>query len=253
MLIPAEKIVIQALDHDIRRTILRLLQARAYSFSDLMKVLNVPSGKLNYHLSLIAGFIRKNEENGMWESTILGVKAVNFLDLLESNLTVNEISCLCEAYVSQMTGIKNFQQFRQSYLKGTIDAINLLQRLMIQNEKSGELQEFLQELPNHLSELEVVAKRRLISWKRKSQKKTPSLPDPKIDYRQGVYDTFSRVRFQFFTKRQSFPQLLSRMEKEVFELLRQLGMTDFDLKTFSKSTKIGGDLFKEFSQFETEG
>ena len=43
------------------------------------------------------------------------------------------------------------------------------------------------------------------------------------------------------------------MEKEVFELLRHLGMKDFDLKTFSGSTKIGEDFFKEFSRSETEG
>ena len=110
MLIPSEKVIIQALDHDIRRIILRLVQARGYSFSDLMNLLDISSGKLNYHLSQIAGFIKKNKQTGKYETTILGVKTIDLLDLLQQNLTDEEAPFLCEKFVRSIYLIKFSQR-----------------------------------------------------------------------------------------------------------------------------------------------
>ncbi len=244
MLIPSEKVIIQALAHDIRRTILRLLQARAYSFSELMKLLNVPSGQLNYHLSQIAGFVHKQEKDGKYESTILGLKAVNFLDLLDNNLTVNETSFLGEAYISQMSGKENIKEFSQNYLLGTIEAIDVVKGLLKQREEESELQELL----NFLAEIEAKANRKIASLKEKSRRKTPSFFSPKLDIWQGLYDTVNQARIQLFKKRQDLPQFLFRMEKEAIELLIHLGFKDV-----SRSTKTIDSLKRELLGFETEG
>ena len=246
MLIPSEKVVIQAFAHDIRRTILKVLQARAYSFTELMKLLSLSSGKLNYHLSQIAGFISKNEKTGLYETTLLGNKAIDFLNLLQNHLTDAETSFLCEAYVSQMAGKENVQQFRQSYLDGIIEAVHLIQGLHNLCKRRKDMQELL----SFLFEIEAKNKRMIVAEKRKK----PVFLDPRrVDYLQGVYDTVNRAKLQLFHQRQNFIQFLSRLELEANELLSHLGKRTSGLQTFPTETEIREDLAQEFSRFKTEG
>lgn len=165
MLIPSEKVIIQALDHDIRRIILRLLQARGYSFSELMKLLDIPSGKLNYHLSQIAGFITKNKKTGKYESTILGVKAIDLLDLLQRNITDEEAPFLCEAFITQLSGRENTQEtilLDQGYLKGTHDAIDLIRGLGRLTPIETQKKEF----SRYLSQIEAIAEKQFNELKK---------------------------------------------------------------------------------------
>lgn len=131
MSVPIERVVIQALAHEIRRNLLRLLQTESYSFTELMRIFNVSSGKLNYHLSQIAGFISKNSATEKYELTSLGQKAVKFLDEWHQNLSNTERALLYNAYTFQKTGVnkkkKSFSEFlfvfHEPYLNDLVDRI----------------------------------------------------------------------------------------------------------------------------------
>ena len=63
MSIPSEKVIIQAIGHDIRREALRIIFNQPQTFTDLLNYFDISSGKLTYHLNQIKGFVSKNEEN----------------------------------------------------------------------------------------------------------------------------------------------------------------------------------------------
>ena len=67
MSIPSEKVIIQAIAHNIRREILRILVDYPRTFTDLLNHFDISTGKLNYHLTQIKGFIAKNEETAKYE------------------------------------------------------------------------------------------------------------------------------------------------------------------------------------------
>ena len=56
------------------------------------------------------GFLKKNKQTGKYESTILGVKAIDLLDLLQQNLTDEEAPFLCEKFVRSIYLIKFSQR-----------------------------------------------------------------------------------------------------------------------------------------------
>ena len=60
--ISAESILIKGISHDIRREIIRLVDEYPRSFTDLLNFFDISTGKLNYHLSQIKGFVDKNDE-----------------------------------------------------------------------------------------------------------------------------------------------------------------------------------------------
>lgn len=212
MLIPTEQVVIQALDHETRRIILRLVQARAYSFSELMKLLDISSGKLNYHLSQIAGFIGKNEHTGKYESTVLGVRAIDLLDLLQQNLTDQETSLLCEAYVTQIAGKEISQEISPSYLKGALAAIDMIQGLVTLAEEEGTSPE----LPDYLSQIESKVK----GYYSRNQK--PML----LNYWKGVQVTIKEAKIQLLHNKPRFPQFLSTLRNQAIGLQDHLGYRD---------------------------
>jgi len=131
MSIPIEKVVIQAIAHEIRRNLLRLLHTEPYSFTELMRIFNVSSGKLNYHLNQIAGFISKDKATEKYKLTSLGQKAVKFLDEWHQNLSDTERALLYNAYTFQKTGVnkkkKSFSEFlfvfHEPYLNDLVDRI----------------------------------------------------------------------------------------------------------------------------------
>ena len=58
-----ERVIIQALNHDERRTILRIIMAqeRGSTYSEILGELGVPTGTLNYHLKQLEGLIEEVE------------------------------------------------------------------------------------------------------------------------------------------------------------------------------------------------
>ena len=72
------KDIINALNHEIRRKILQLLEGKSLSYTELLDTFKISTGKLNYHLKLLDGFISKNEE-GLYENAPLGLKALRVL------------------------------------------------------------------------------------------------------------------------------------------------------------------------------
>lgn len=143
MSIPIEKVVIQALAHEIRRNLLRLLQAEPYSFTELMRIFDVSSGKLNYHLNQVAGFIGKNKATEKYELTSLGQKAVEFLNEWHQNLSNTERSLLYNAYTSQKTGDKKKKKSFSEYL------------LVVHEAYLNELVDRIEDLLKHLPKYEL--------------------------------------------------------------------------------------------------
>jgi predicted transcriptional regulator len=59
-----ETVIFQALSHPMRRTIIRMLEANAgCSYTELITELQLPTGKMNYHLEQLDGLIEKNEQH----------------------------------------------------------------------------------------------------------------------------------------------------------------------------------------------
>jgi len=59
-----ENIIFQALSNQMRRTILEIIDSnQQVSYSYLILELQLPTGKLNYHLERLEGLIEKNAEH----------------------------------------------------------------------------------------------------------------------------------------------------------------------------------------------
>ncbi|MFX0151736.1 MAG: helix-turn-helix domain-containing protein [Candidatus Hodarchaeota archaeon] len=101
MSIPSEKIIIQAIAHDIRREILRILDSDPRTFTELLNHFDISSGKLTYHLNQIKGFVLKNEETAEYEVSSLGKKALEILELINREVPETDQPLLKEAFVSQ--------------------------------------------------------------------------------------------------------------------------------------------------------
>ncbi len=101
MAIMSEEVIFHGLNHQIRREILYILNNSPKTFSELLNYFDISSGKLDYHLKQIKGFIKKNDKN-TYELTILGNKALEILSSIRKELTYNERGLLKEAYISQI-------------------------------------------------------------------------------------------------------------------------------------------------------
>ncbi len=75
--------IINALNHEIRRDTLVLLEKSPMSYSQLLEKFGIATGKLNYHLKLMDGLIAK-DENGHYILTALGQKALAIMKELVS-------------------------------------------------------------------------------------------------------------------------------------------------------------------------
>ncbi|MHA2096996.1 MAG: DUF7347 domain-containing protein [Candidatus Hodarchaeales archaeon] len=106
MSIPSEKVIIKAIAHDIRREILRILRDYPRTFTDLLNHFAISTGKLNYHLTQIKGFIVKNEETTKYEITTLGMKALEILNLINREVIEVDQPLLKEAFISQKEASK---------------------------------------------------------------------------------------------------------------------------------------------------
>ncbi|MFX1519752.1 MAG: hypothetical protein ACFFCD_07520 [Promethearchaeota archaeon] len=85
-----EEIIIQALGHEVRRTILKIiaLSETGALYTDLMTELGLPTGKLNYHLGKLEGLVEKNKER-RYNLTPLGKQTMSVLNSITQNISSN--------------------------------------------------------------------------------------------------------------------------------------------------------------------
>ena len=75
-----ERAIIQALNHDERRTILRIIlaQEEGSTYSEILGELGIPTGTLNYHLKQLEGLIERDGER-RYHLTPLGERSMRVL------------------------------------------------------------------------------------------------------------------------------------------------------------------------------
>lgn len=100
MSIHSEEVIIHAISHIIRREILGILMVEHKSFSELLSHFDISTGKLNYHLTHIKGFIKKDLEN-KYCLTSLGLKANEILANIREKANYKDQPLLKEAFISQ--------------------------------------------------------------------------------------------------------------------------------------------------------
>lgn len=80
-----EEIMLNALNHKIRRAILRLIQIKgSATYTHILDRTELPTGKLNYHLRQLTGLIEKTASDE-YQLTPLGEKAVAILESIQSD------------------------------------------------------------------------------------------------------------------------------------------------------------------------
>ncbi len=100
MSISSEEVLLNALHHEIRREILRLISKTPHSYSQLLTHFDISTGKLNYHLRLLEGLIEKNQD-GEYILTILGKKSLETLEQFNQELNSTDQEFIKRAYESQ--------------------------------------------------------------------------------------------------------------------------------------------------------
>jgi DNA-binding transcriptional ArsR family regulator len=109
--IPSDDVILNALNHEIRREILHLLQTQPMGYSSLMDHFAISSGKLNYHLKLLAGFVEKHDD-GLYHNTQLAIRVLRLLEDLRGSIQDAERPLLKQAYISQIREDKSYLHFR---------------------------------------------------------------------------------------------------------------------------------------------
>ena len=89
MSIPSENVIFNALNHKIRREILRIIINRPKTYSQLLNHFAISSGKLNYHLKLLSGFISKDDDH-LYSCTNLGQRSLELLLNFQKELSDEE-------------------------------------------------------------------------------------------------------------------------------------------------------------------
>ncbi|MFX0101285.1 MAG: hypothetical protein ACFFCS_17055 [Candidatus Hodarchaeota archaeon] len=84
-----ERVIINALNHEVRREMLRLLHEGPLHASEMQDYQNLPSNALDFHLKQLSGFVEKNDE-GEIRITALGERAFMLLDGLCRDFTYEE-------------------------------------------------------------------------------------------------------------------------------------------------------------------
>ena len=91
-----EEVILQVLNHKERRKILKIIASTpdGVSYSGILGDTGLSTGRLNYHLKELAGFIERDEER-MYRLTALGKKALGVL-----RFTTEDLGLEYEGYVS---------------------------------------------------------------------------------------------------------------------------------------------------------
>lgn len=102
-----ESILIKGISHDIRREILRLVDDYPMTFTELLTHFDISTGKLNYHLQQIKGFVEKQEDSSLYQVTSLGKKALKVLDMIDNEMkTDKDQNLIKDAYLAQKNSAK---------------------------------------------------------------------------------------------------------------------------------------------------
>jgi DNA-binding transcriptional ArsR family regulator len=75
-------LILSALKHPLRRKILRMLRDKPCSFSELLEVLSIDSGHLNYHIKSM-GDIITHTQDGKYALSSIGVAAIELMGKVE--------------------------------------------------------------------------------------------------------------------------------------------------------------------------
>ena len=102
-----EEVILQALGHEVRRNILRIIERseKGASYTDLMEELHLSTGKLNYHLKELDGFVEKNKERA-YVLTPLGRKALDLLSTIGNGLNKDYEKFVKTAYRAQRRSLQ---------------------------------------------------------------------------------------------------------------------------------------------------
>ena len=101
-----EDAIFQALAHPMRRTILKIVaSSSSITYSELITELQLPTGKLNYHLEQLEGFIEK-DSNRHYVLTPLGKKALNQLNLIKQEAGADDEKYVKTAALAQKTSLQ---------------------------------------------------------------------------------------------------------------------------------------------------
>lgn len=101
-----ESVIFQALAHDVRRSILKMINSCGnVSYTELTLELGLSTGKLNYHLEQLEGLIEKNTDR-RYVLTPFGKKALNQLNLLKTEISPDDEKYIKAAELVQKTGLQ---------------------------------------------------------------------------------------------------------------------------------------------------
>ena len=101
-----ENAVFQALAHPMRRTILKIVSStNGVTYSELITELQLPTGKLNYHLEQLEGLIEKKQDR-RYILTPLGRKALNQLNLIKQETSTADEKYVQTAEIAQKTSLR---------------------------------------------------------------------------------------------------------------------------------------------------
>lgn len=79
-----EEIMLNALNHRVRREILRFIQSKgSATYTQILDRTEIPTGKLNYHLKQLTGLLEKTASD-QYQLTPLGERAVVILESIQS-------------------------------------------------------------------------------------------------------------------------------------------------------------------------
>lgn len=97
-----EEIILNALGHEIRRTILKIINTaeNGASYTEIMTELGLPTGKLNYHLNQLEGLIERNQER-RYVLTPVGEKAISILTAITQDVSPDLEKYLKSAQLAQ--------------------------------------------------------------------------------------------------------------------------------------------------------
>ena len=97
-----ENVTFQALAHQTRRTIIRIVQSRnqGVSYTELITELGTSTGKLNYHIEQLKGLIEKNNKQ-QYVLTPFGKKAIEHLNLIDQRISPDDEKYVNIAVLSQ--------------------------------------------------------------------------------------------------------------------------------------------------------
>ncbi len=225
MLIPSEQIIIQTLDHEIRRTILQLVSSRPYSYSELMSLLEIDSGKLYYHLNLLSGLLMKQDE-GIYSLSPLGRKVVDFYEQLFKRLSLSDIPYLARVYIPRLK--ENIPSRNPLYLRAVIDTVDLICKLVIYLHRHASVSENLADFLGQIKSKALVLETSAIN----SEKGI----DLRV-YWSGVYDTLELV----LSVQHNLGEELLLLKRQAVELRKAL----VESECFSPSNDFLFDLQQE--------